>query len=136
MPRPSKSTRIQLWLARLNRFSESQLTVAEFCQREQISLPSFYQWKRRLSPRVDSPKPTGRRRPSDRSQRSTTEPVHEKRGFTELVVTPTPISAHALLPGGITITLGDQPDLAQLIVDRLLHHASEATGARERARSC
>ena len=52
--RMTKPERIQHWLDRLNRHAASQLTVAEFCEREAVSLPSFYQWKRRLTPRIES----------------------------------------------------------------------------------
>jgi hypothetical protein len=36
------------WRSRLARFHREHLTVAEFCRREGISTPSFYQWKKRL----------------------------------------------------------------------------------------
>lgn len=37
-----------LWTERLERFGASSLTVAEFCRREAVSVPSFYNWKKRL----------------------------------------------------------------------------------------
>lgn len=37
------------WRDRLQRFSRSTLSVAEFCRREQVSAPSFYQWRKRLA---------------------------------------------------------------------------------------
>lgn len=136
MPRLSQSEHISLWLDRLNRFAKSDLTVANFCQREQVSLPSFYQWKRRLSPRVDVPRPRRPRRLSQRPEKSISDPAHRQPGFTELVVNPMPSAAHAMLPGGITIALGDQPEMAQLIVDRLLQHAIPTTSRQEQVRSC
>ncbi|MGB7346609.1 MAG: hypothetical protein WBD20_20475 [Pirellulaceae bacterium] len=111
MSRTTKPARIQLWLDRLNRQAASHQSVAEFCLREEISLPSFYQWKRRLAPRVDSP-----------PKRCESKPTNHA-GFTELVVQPASTSAHATLPGGITITLGSQPEMAGMIVDRLLQQA-------------
>jgi len=36
------------WLDRLRRFARSKRSVAEFCQREQVSVGSFYQWRRKL----------------------------------------------------------------------------------------
>ena len=107
----TKSDRIQLWLDRLSRQSASQQTVAEFCGHEEISLPSFYQWRRRLAPRVDSP-------PKRRESK-----LADHAGFTELVVGSAPAWAQATLPGGITISLGTRPEVAALIVDRLLRHA-------------
>lgn len=37
-----------VWRSRLARFRKSGLTVAEFCQREGVSDPSFYKWRKRL----------------------------------------------------------------------------------------
>ena len=48
MGRVCDSARWALWGERLRQFSGSGLTVAEFCRQEQVSVPSFYQWKRRL----------------------------------------------------------------------------------------
>lgn len=119
MSRISKSERIQLWLERLNRFSQSKLTAAEFCQLEQVSLPSFYQWKRRLSPKINTVQQSNRRSESSTST--------AKSGFTELVVEAMPDAACVRLSGGITITLGTQPEIAGLIVDRILQHTQSSS---------
>ena len=37
-----------VWRGRLARFRKSGLTVLEFCRREGVSNPSFYQWRKRL----------------------------------------------------------------------------------------
>ncbi len=42
------ATRQALWQQRLNRFERSGLSVSEFCDREGVSSPSFYAWRRRL----------------------------------------------------------------------------------------
>lgn len=47
---------VALWRARLQRFEQQQLTVAEFCEVESVSTASFYQWRRKLE-RPQSPKP-------------------------------------------------------------------------------
>ena len=39
---------VSLWRVRLQRFEQSQLTVAEFCEVESVSTASFYQWRRKL----------------------------------------------------------------------------------------
>ena len=36
------------WRERLDRFDQSELTVAGFCEQEGCSTASFYQWRRRL----------------------------------------------------------------------------------------
>ena len=118
MSRMTKNERIQLWLDRLNRYATSRETVAEFCGHEEISVPSFYQWKRRLAPRVDSP-------PKRRKAKLSASP-----SFTELVVGSASASAQATLPGGITISLGTQPEVAAMIVDRLLQHTLPLTANR------
>lgn len=41
-------SRQEVWQRRIQRFSRSRLTVAEFCDREQVSVAAFYQWRRKL----------------------------------------------------------------------------------------
>jgi hypothetical protein len=53
-PQPAPATRSrratrEVWMERLARFADTGLTVAQFCAREAISVPSFYSWKRRIS---------------------------------------------------------------------------------------
>ena len=43
-----RSETAKLWAARLQRFEHAQMSVAQFCNAEGISQPSFYQWKRKL----------------------------------------------------------------------------------------
>lgn len=47
----------QQWQQRLERFDQSELTIAQFCQLEGYSTASFYQWRRKLrdSPRLKDP---------------------------------------------------------------------------------
>ena len=40
----------QSWLQRLERFKQANQTVAQFCLSEGVSVPSFYQWRRKLNP--------------------------------------------------------------------------------------
>lgn len=46
-PRGEAARRI--WRERLRRYERSSLSAKEFCAREGISLPSLYQWKKRLA---------------------------------------------------------------------------------------
>jgi transposase len=48
-----------LWQQRLLRFERSGLSVSTFCDREGVSTPSFYAWRRRLriAPPADSDGP-------------------------------------------------------------------------------
>ena len=44
----------RLWRRRLARHSTCGLSVAEFCSRERVTVPSFYYWKRRLALALES----------------------------------------------------------------------------------
>jgi transposase len=37
------------WIERLQRFAQSGLTPPQFCAQENVSLPTFYSWRRRLA---------------------------------------------------------------------------------------
>ena len=52
MARASSVSRSRLWQQRLARFQASRQSVAEFCRQEGVSPPSFYLWRKRLSPRT------------------------------------------------------------------------------------
>jgi transposase len=54
MPRVSRAAKVQQWTDRFARFQVCGQTVAEFCVAEGVSVPSFYQWKRKLAAPVDS----------------------------------------------------------------------------------
>ena len=38
----------KLWTQRLRRYDQADMTVAEFCDSEGVSQPSFYSWRRKL----------------------------------------------------------------------------------------
>lgn len=48
MFRTVNSSKEELWRSRLGRFQSSGLSVTRFCQLEGTSMPSFYQWRKRL----------------------------------------------------------------------------------------
>jgi putative transposase len=45
------------WRAVLARFAESGLSVQAFCEREEIGIASFYQWRAKLAGSIADPKP-------------------------------------------------------------------------------
>jgi hypothetical protein len=49
-----------VWRERLAKFESGNLTVADFCRREGVSNPSFYQWRKRLKQRGQQPSRVGR----------------------------------------------------------------------------
>ena len=54
MSRSGSPEKRQHWLDRMQRYAASGLTVAAFCVSESVSIPSFYQWRRKLVPAVES----------------------------------------------------------------------------------
>ncbi|QDV82193.1 IS66 family insertion sequence element accessory protein TnpA [Planctomycetes bacterium TBK1r] len=62
MPQFPNPQLAQQWRDRIERFAQSGLTVADFCDREGYSVASFYQWRRKLRSSVPD-RPTG---PGDR----------------------------------------------------------------------
>ena len=48
MGRGSDAGRHVMWRQRLERFAGWSGTVAEFCRREGVTQPTFYQWRKRL----------------------------------------------------------------------------------------
>jgi transposase-like protein len=84
-----------VWRKRLARFEGGDLTVAEFCRREGVSEPSFYQWRKRLR---QGKRPAERRGQQDRTMADVEKssrfvPVHVS-GLTATVLE---------LPGGVTV---------------------------------
>ena len=45
------SRKVCEWQRRMARFREAQQSVVEFCRKEGVSAPSFYQWRKRLAQR-------------------------------------------------------------------------------------
>jgi hypothetical protein len=116
----SRSDRIALWLDRLNRFSQSSHSVASFCATEGISTASFYQWKRRLRPSVERPKPVARRR-----KPATSAPAR----FVEMEIRPVAGCLRVSLPGNVTIELGDRLDAVAAVVREVLLAAQHTASA-------
>ena len=81
-----------LWTERLDRFQSANLTVAEFCRRELVSVPSFYNWKKRLSHSSTSKRPVKRDSQADPK-------------FTPLVLNTDTSKTKLNLPGGASIEL-------------------------------
>jgi hypothetical protein len=48
MGRVASIVKIEEWTSRLARYEGANETVARFCHREGVSVPSFYAWKKKL----------------------------------------------------------------------------------------
>ena len=99
MPRSPDPEVRRRWTRLIRSFQAGRETVAEFCERHEVSTASFYTWRRRLSgeagPANDPP-----------------------RGFQPVVVT-AGAAPRVRLPSGIVIELGDDPRALELALDRL-----------------
>lgn len=76
-------SRREAWGDRMRRYGRCQLTVAQFCRDEGVSVPSFYQWKRKLAESSESTPPK----------------------FIPLVTTKSPVLTTLKLPGGGLVEL-------------------------------
>ncbi len=63
MARTSAGRKVSAWRKRLERHARSGLTVASFCAREKVSVPSFYAWRKKLAAGTASTPKTDRSRP-------------------------------------------------------------------------
>ena len=97
------------WVALLERQRASGLSISAFCRREQIAAATFFYWKRRLAPELESAsemqsvserRSSPERRPAERSD---TKPALPALLFSEFVVASPP----ALRPGGVEIVTSD-----------------------------
>lgn len=101
MSRSPDPARRELWQDRMDRYHRGQLGVTEFCQREQISTASFYQWRKKLDARTAV---------------STRQPRSAEPKFLPVVVTDRlgPAAVTLRLPGGATIDLPASLEREQL----------------------
>jgi hypothetical protein len=79
----------RVWRERLARYRRCGETVADFCEREGVSTPTFYSWKRRLSGRAVNGQATRRSAPL----------------FVPLSLGPVAAGVRIVLPGGAVVEL-------------------------------
>ena len=120
-----------VWRRRMQRFSRSRLTVAEFCYREDVSVAAFYQWRRKLVALGQSSAATARAQ----SQGGLPAPVVSgpPNGFVPVRVWPSS-AIEVRLPNGVVLTLsaGDPEALRQalLVVSQIPAPAHRVTEGR------
>ncbi len=83
------------WRSRMANFRRSNLTVVEFCRREGVSGPSFYQWRKRLEGSRPESKARRRSGKGSRANRASTL-------FVPVNVSSSPI-AEIEFPNGVRI---------------------------------
>lgn len=122
MPRRSHPIKVQQWTRRLERFAESGRTVRQFCQDEQVSQPSFYQWKKKLAQQAS---------PTDSQVKSRAPSGFQAVEFVSLGQLATTVR----LANGIEIELGGDLRVVQAVVQQLLEVPAGETRAAG-GRSC
>ena len=98
----------RVWEDRLRRYAGSDLTVTRFCERERVSVPSFYQWRRKLA---GSPEPSGG---TAGSERLALRP--QEQAFVPVRITQS-ATIQMRLPNGVEVSLptGDESLLVAAI---------------------
>jgi transposase-like protein len=71
----SHSTTRQIWADRIDRFEQASQSVAEFCAAEGVSAASFYQWRRKLRPKISTTTALARFVPVGLPEEPHTEPA-------------------------------------------------------------
>jgi hypothetical protein len=84
----------RIWRERLARFRRSGETIADFCEREGVSTPTFYAWKRRLAGHTTNGQATRRSAPL----------------FVPLSLGPVAAGVRIVLPGGAVVELPPAAD--------------------------
>lgn len=111
MPRISSAAKVQEWTERLEQFQSSGLTAAKFCEAEGVSLPSFYQWKRKLTAQCN---------PAPKSTRGST-------AFASIELKPTASTTTTIrLPNGVTIEWGGDTRVLEKWIQPLLERAVDS----------
>jgi hypothetical protein len=54
---PRYNSKAQLWANHLDRFRPSVMTISEFCRNEQLAIPSFNYWRKRMAETSSVPVP-------------------------------------------------------------------------------
>jgi len=126
MFRGSNSVKRQQWAERLARYRRSEQTVSEFCGAERISVPSFYQWKRKLGDCRQGRPVTGPQRPKREVR------WRGSGNFKPLRVIASPKTLATIrLVNGIVIDLGSDVRVIEVILGQVLTHGS-SVGVRNR----
>ena len=116
MERGSRAAKVQQWIDCLERYEKSGMAVAEFCQKESVSVSAFYSWKKRLAGELSS-KQT---KPAARQQ---SESASTRYSFQAVELLPANVSTTTIrFPNGIEIEMGSDLRVADLLIKRLLEN--------------
>lgn len=104
MGRKNSVSREAVWRRRLARFGRGSWTVAEFCRREDVSMPTFYHWRKRLGPAAG-------KSPARDVQVQRAQPRRDTSPFVAVSVA-TPAIAEIEFPNGVRIRVPATNDQA------------------------
>jgi len=135
MPQGTDPIKLQEWMERIDRFRNSSQSVARFCAGENVSQPSFYHWKKKISTLNDrvgrrstktmvagnsTAKTTAAKTTTSNNGRTTGS---ESPAFQPVQITPPASGSQSTtirLPGGIEIQVGSDLRVVESIVKLLL----------------
>lgn len=126
MARSVDFQKVAEWRARFERFQRAGKSVAWFCRGEGVSVPSFYQWRKKLASQSAS-----------RSSRSAfRSAAGDERGAFAAVRLVGAASLIARLPGGtrLEIPVGD-PRALTLVIEALMRADGERAGRTDAERA-
>jgi transposase-like protein len=114
------------WRQRLKRQRKSDLTISEFCRRENLSAHTFHSWRRKL---LVAPREVVAVRPGRRRLRSAMAASPRPAGFLQLPVAPAPQSPwiELSLADGTVVRVPQQNTATVLAVLRELRGESSNT---------
>ena len=129
MVRGSNAVKVQEWTGRLLLFHKSDVTVAQFCQGEGVSQPSFYYWKSKLRDQL-LPTESPNRRPASSQKRTNKRPAFKA---VQVTSSSQPSASQPALTvcmsGEIQIEVADNPAAIQAVMRELLNAEKVRSGA-------
>jgi hypothetical protein len=114
------------------RFEKSNQSVVRFCEDEGVSVPSFYQWRKKLDANRSDARSGASSRPSsgDREPlRQRFMPVQLLRGAGDQAASPTIVR----LGGGIEIELGSDLTIVEAVIRQLTTTAIDTVAQGQRS---
>lgn len=120
----ARAAKRQEWVRRLQRFAGTDVTVAQFCARERVSVASFYQWRLKLNA-SNLDQAAARRMP--------TKPRPDSSTFVPVRITAPAATIRMRLPNGVELWL--PPGDASLLTIAI-ESAARLAGPDVEATSC
>lgn len=117
MSRRSSHAKFKDWQSRLKRYEQSNQTVSQFCFNEQVSVASFFLWRRKLRTAA-APLAGGPPLPTDRPRRFQPVVVLESASARATVIR---------LGDACEIELGSDLTIVAAVLGQLLGHSSMIT---------